>query len=368
MDQQEALRYSRHFLLPEIGQAGQEKLRAARVLVIGAGGLGSPLALYLAAAGVGRLTVVDFDVVDVSNLQRQVLYSTEQVGTPKADAAAERLRALNPAIEVVPVREKLTAANALGLFGAHDVIADGADNFATRYLSNDAAVLARRPLVSASILGFEGQLSVFAHSGGPCFRCLYPEPPPAGAVPSCAENGVLGVLPGVMGLLQATEVLKLLLGIGEPLVGKLLYYDALRMDFQRMQIARNAACAVCGDHPSITGLVDAVEACEAPVPELDAHELKELLERNVGLQLLDVRDANELAICRIDGAKHIPLAELDRRFGELDKDRPVAAFCKMGGRSARAVRLLTERGFRAKSLTGGILAWASEIDSSLKRY
>jgi molybdopterin/thiamine biosynthesis adenylyltransferase len=253
MDQQERLRYSRHFLLPEVGEAGQEKLRRARVLVIGAGGLGSPLALYLAAAGVGRLTVVDFDVVDDSNLQRQVLYTTAQVGQPKADAAAERLRALNPHVEVVPVRERLTAANALALFRSHDVIADGADNFATRYLSNDAAVLADRPLVSASILGFEGQLSVFHHQGGPCFRCLYPEPPPAGLVPSCAENGVLGVLPGVLGVLQATEVLKVLLGLGETLAGKLLYFDAIRMDFQKMEIRRNETCAVCGDRPSRGG-------------------------------------------------------------------------------------------------------------------
>lgn len=369
MDQQELLRYSRHFHLPEIGRAGQEKLKRARVLVVGAGGLGSPLALYLAAAGVGRLTVMDFDVVDESNLQRQVLYATSQVGKPKAEAAAERLRALNSCIEVQPLREKLSAANAMALFADHDVIADGADNFNTRYLSNDAAVLTGRPLVSASILGFEGQLTVLHYRGGPCFRCLYPEPPPAGSVPSCAENGVLGVLPGVMGTLQATEVLKVILGIGETLHEHLLYFDALRMDFQRMGIRRDAACAICGEKPTITELADAVsESCEAAVSELEPEELKELLERNLGLQLLDVREDHEVAHCRIEGSVHIPLAALVKRLAELAPARPVVAYCKGGVRSARAVRLLEANGFRARSLRGGILAWIDRIEPGMQRY
>jgi len=368
MDQQEQLRYSRHFLLPEIGEEGQEKLKRARVLVVGAGGLGSPAALYLAAAGVGHLSIIDFDVVDESNLQRQVLYSTDQIGLPKADSAAARLRALNPKIEVNPIREKLTAQNALALFSAHDIIADGADNFATRYLSNDAAVLSGRPLVSASILGFEGQLAVFHHEGGPCFRCLYPEAPPAGLVPSCAENGVLGVLPGVLGVLQASEVLKMILGIGETLHKHLLYFDALRMDFQKMGIVRNESCAVCGNRPTITRLEESAAVCELPVEELNAHELKELLERNLGIQLLDVRDNHEVKLCAIEGSRHIPLSELELRLGELRKDLPVVAYCKGGLRSANAVRVLSQKGFRAKSLTGGILAWIDRIDPTLKKY
>lgn len=365
MDQQELLRYSRHFLLPEIGQAGQEKLKRSKVLVIGAGGLGSPLALYLAAAGVGKLSVIDFDRVDESNLQRQVLFNTHQVGQSKAECAAERLRALNPKIEVNPLPEKLTAQNALELFRAHHVIADGADNFSTRYLANDAAVLAGRPLVSASILGFEGQLAVFHHAEGPCYRCLYPEPPPAGMAPSCGENGVLGALPGVMGALQATEVLKLLLGIGEPLHKHLLYFDALRMDFQRLGIARNSGCAVCGEKPTILSLQ---EMRAASVPEIDCHELEKVLHSQNGTQLLDVRESSELAICRIEGSKHICLADLEGGLSHLDPARPVVAYCKGGTRSAEAVRILLKHGFSARSLRGGILAWANEIDPKLARY
>jgi adenylyltransferase/sulfurtransferase len=323
------------------------------------------LALYLAAAGVGRLTVIDFDTVDDSNLQRQILYTTAQVGRPKAEAAAERLLALNPYIEVKAVKERLSAANALALFRDHDVVADGADNFATRYLSNDASVLADRPLVSASILGFEGQLSVFHYRDGPCFRCLYPEPPPAGLVPSCAENGVLGVLPGVMGALQATEVLKLLLGLGEPLSGRLLYFDALRMDFQKMEIHRNEDCAVCGRIPTITCLKASAETCETAVDHIEVEELRD---SRASVFLLDVREPLEAGICQIEGAHLIPLKELEMRLGEIPAGQNIVAYCKGGVRSEGAVRLLAARGIRARSLRGGILAWIEKVDSGMQKY
>lgn len=378
-NQQDLQRYSRHFLLPEIGAEGQAKLAGARVLLIGAGGLGSPLALYLAAAGVGRLTILDFDTVDLSNLQRQVLYSTAEVGQPKAERARARLLALNPSIEVVARNERLTAANALALFREHHVIADGADNFATRFLANDAAVLAGRPLVSASILGFEGQLGVFHHEGGPCYRCLYPEPPPAGEVPSCAENGVLGVLPGVMGALQATEVLKVVLGLGETLRRHLLYFDALRMDFQKLETRRDPACPACGDKPSIMELRDMSQSCEPnpnasqaeqPVPQMDPKEAYALLQAGK-IQLVDLREDHERALCSIPGSTHIRSGELEASLDKLAKDKPVVLHCKGGGRATRAVRMLAGKGIEARNLTGGVLGWIDACapnDPGQKKY
>jgi molybdopterin/thiamine biosynthesis adenylyltransferase/rhodanese-related sulfurtransferase len=369
MDQQDLLRYSRHFLLTEIGSEGQAKLKKAKVLVVGAGGLGSPIALYLAAAGVGRLSILDFDTVDLSNLQRQVLYTTEQIGKSKAECAKERLLALNPGLEILALNERLTKENALALFASHDVIADGADNFLTRYLSNDAAVLTGKPLVSASILGFEGQLAVFHHLGGPCYRCLYPEPPPAGQVPSCSENGVLGVLPGVMGCLQATEVLKVILGIGETLHKHLLYFDALRMDFQKMQTTRNESCAVCGNNPTIKELKDTMPEDKDPfvAPQMSVKEADQRLKKGE-IQLVDLRDDSERAICRIPGATHIPFNELEKRLGELAKDKPVVFHCKGGGRATRAVKMLAQKGMPSMNLTGGILGWIDEIDPKQTKY
>ncbi|MEK7357019.1 MAG: molybdopterin-synthase adenylyltransferase MoeB, partial [Bdellovibrionota bacterium] len=309
MNQQELLRYSRHFLLPEVGVAGQEKLKAAKVLLIGAGGLGSPMALYLAAAGVGRIGIVDFDVVDESNLQRQILYRTSEVGASKARQAARRLTELNPHIDVIAHEHKLTSANAMELFATYDIIADGADNFSTRFLVNDAAYFSRKPLVAASILGFEGQLSVFNYEGGPCYRCLYPEPPPAGTVPSCSENGVLGVLPGVMGTLQATEVVKLILSLGMSLSGHLLFYDALHAQFQKMNLKKNPECPLCGSAPTISALQpEASVACalESVVKngvEISARELVAKLRAQEPMSLIDVREDFEVEICRIEGSR-----------------------------------------------------------------
>lgn len=381
-NQQESLRYSRHFLLTEIGSEGQAKLSRAKVLVIGAGGLGSPLALYLAAAGVGKITLIDFDQVDLSNLQRQVLYSTEQVGRSKVECARERLIALNPAIEVAALNQKLTAENALALFRAHDVIADGADNFSTRFLANDAAVLSGRPLVSASILGFEGQLAVFNHKQGPCYRCLYPAPPPPGEVPGCGENGVLGVLPGVMGAMQATEVIKVVLNLGETLHSHLLYFDALRMAFQKLETARDPACPVCGENPKIkelTAMSNAGQTCELnsntpkadpEVPQMAPAEMFELLKAGK-IQLVDLREDNERELCRIPGATHIKSGELEQNLHMLAKDKPVVFHCKGGGRATRAVKMLATKGIRAANLTGGVLGWIDACaanDPKQKKY
>src|SRR6266545_4068915 len=347
----EVKRYSRHLIMPEVGVDGQRKLKAARVLCIGAGGLGAPASMYLAAAGVGTLGLVDFDVVDSSNLQRQIIYGTPDVGRRKLEAARERIRAMNAGVNVVLHETMLTSKNALDVLKDYDVILDGTDNFQTRYLVNDACVLLGKPNAYGSIFRFDGQASVFAVKGGPCYRCLYPEPPPPGLVPSCAEGGVLGVLPGVIGVIQATEAIKLILGTGQPLVGRLLLYDALQMRFRELKLRRDPECPICGDHPTIKALIDydqfcgVVPAAHAPpagggVPELTVEELKAKMDRGEDFDLLDVREPNESQICRIHGSTLIPLGELARRTAELDPKRDLVVHCKMGGRSAKAVALL----------------------------
>jgi adenylyltransferase/sulfurtransferase len=377
-------RYSRHLILPEVGVDGQRKLKAARVLCVGAGGLGSPAALYLAAAGVGTLGLVDFDVVDVTNLQRQVLYSTLDVGRRKLEAAAERLSGLNPDLNVVTHETRLTSANALDLFRQYDVIVDGADNFPTRYLVNDACVLTGKPNAYGSIFRFEGQASVFATPDGPCYRCLYPEPPPPGLVPSCAEGGVLGVLPGIVGTIQATEALKLILGSGKTLAGRLLLLDALTMEFRTVKARRDPNCPVCGDHPSITRLIDYEQFCgiapaaapsTAGLPaefETTVEELKTRINRRDDIWILDVREPTEFQICRIPGSTLIPLGELPKRLAEVPSGAgapDVIVHCKMGGRSAKAVNLLREQGFtRVKNLKGGILQWIKDVDPTQTPY
>jgi len=376
LSREEILRYSRHLLLPEVGRAGQEKLKDARVLCVGAGGLGSPLALYLAAAGVGTLGLVDFDVVDASNLQRQILHGTKDIGRPKVVSAAETLRDLNPHTNVVLHEERLDAASARRILEGYDVIADGTDNFPTRYLVNDACVLLGRPNVYGSIYRFEGQASVFARPGGPCYRCLYPEPPPPGLVPSCAEGGVLGILPGVIGAIQATEVVKLVLGEGEPLVGRLLLYDALAMTFREMRVRRDPECPVCGDHPTIRELRDTEDFCgvAAPAPDAVQHdirprELRERLHRGDPILLLDVRNPEEFAICRLEGAELVPVHLLPERWEGLDPTREWVVYCHTGVRSALAAAFLRARGFaRVLNLLGGIEAWSTEVDPAVPRY
>jgi len=372
-------RYRRHLTLPEVGLEGQQRLLRSSVLLIGAGGLGSPLALYLAAAGVGRLVIVDDDVVDVSNLQRQVLFTTADVGRPKVEVARERVRALNPDVEVHPVAERLTSANALELFADVDVVVDGTDNFPTRYLSNDACVLTGRPNVYGSIFRFEGQASVFDAGRGPCYRCLYPEPPPPGAVPSCAEGGVLGILPGTVAMVQATETVKLLTGIGEPLVGRLLHVDALSMEFSTFRVAKDPGCPVCGPEPSVTALIDYEGFCGMPAREpsrpgplrLGAGDLASRLASDEELLLLDVRETAEHELARIEGSVLIPLGELAGRLHEIAdwKDRPVVVYCHLGGRSLRACELLAEQGFAQPwNLDGGIEAWSVTVDPRVPRY
>ena len=380
----EVRRYSRHLIMPEVGVEGQRRLKAARVLCIGAGGLGSPASLYLAAAGVGTLGLVDFDVVDFSNLQRQVLYDTTDVGRPKLMAARARLTGLNPDVNVVIHETALKSANALDILRDYDVIVDGADNFPTRYLVNDACVLLGKPNAYGSIFRFDGQASVFAVKGGPCYRCLYPEPPPPGLVPSCAEGGVLGVLPGVIGTIQATEAIKLIIGAGESLVGRLLLFDALQMSFRTLKLRRDPACPVCGDAPTVRALIDyeqfcgitpaahAVDPSALPADqEATVEELKSRLDRN-DVWLLDVREPREFEICRIPGSTLIPLGELPKRLAEVPQgtDAPeIVVHCKSGVRSAKAVKLLREQGItRARNLKGGILAWIERIDPSLPRY
>jgi adenylyltransferase/sulfurtransferase len=370
----ELRRYDRHLILPEVGPEGQKKLKSASVLCIGAGGLGSPLALYLAAAGVGRIGLVDFDVVDESNLQRQILHDTPSVGTPKLTSAKKRLLALNPHIAVETHEVRLTSENAIELFKKYDVVADGTDNFATRYLVNDACVLTGKPNAYGSIFRFEGQLSVFGAKDGPCYRCLYPEPPPPGLVPSCAEGGVLGVLPGVIGTMQAIETIKLILGIGKPLVGRLMLYDALEQSWRTLKVKKNPACPVCGDHPTITAPIDYEAFCglkEKPVstiPEITVEELKAKLDKKEKFVLLDVREPHEYEIAKIPGSKLIPLGDLPKRFGELDKGAPLVVHCKMGGRSARAVTFLRQQGFDATNVAGGIHDWSERIDPSVPTY
>jgi len=373
----EILRYSRHLIMPEVGMAGQQKLKAARVLCIGAGGLGSPLTLYLAAAGVGTLGIVDFDVVDFTNLQRQIIHSTADVGRKKLDSAAEKLKAINPFINLKTFETRLSSENALELFRDFDIVADGTDNFPTRYLVNDACVLTGKPNVYGSIFRFEGQASVFATEEGPCYRCLYPEPPPPGLVPSCAEGGVLGILPGLVGVMQATEVIKLILGQGEPLIGRLLLIDALGMKFRELKLRKNPDCPACGTHPTVTKLIDYNEFCgirgeekpvETGIPEMQVEELKRRLEAGEDLYVLDVREPHEYQICNI-GGHLIPLGDLPKRVNELDSSREIVAHCRSGVRSAKAVGFLQQAGFKkVHNLAGGILAWADRVDPKMPKY
>jgi adenylyltransferase/sulfurtransferase len=378
LSQQEIARYSRHLIMPEVGMEGQKRLKAASVLLIGAGGLGSPLALYLAAAGVGRIGLVDFDIVDFSNLQRQVLHGTPDVGRPKLHSAKDRLQAINPEVIVDLFESRLTSQNALRICDPYDIIIDGTDNFPTRYLVNDVCVLLGKPNVYGSIFRFDGQASVFFPPQGPCYRCLYPEPPPPGEVPSCAEGGVLGILPGLVGCIQATEAIKLIIGKGEPLIGRLVLYDALAMTFREFKVRRNPKCPICGDHPTITRLIDYEQFCgvrgqEAPATSVDGEttveELKARLDRGEKVFILDVRNPEEVQICRIPGTMVIPLPELPRRYQELDRNQEMVVHCKSGVRSAKAIAFLRQQGFtRLKNLKGGILAWADRIDRTMARY
>jgi sulfur-carrier protein adenylyltransferase/sulfurtransferase len=375
----EILRYSRHLIMPEVGMDGQHKLKAARVLCIGAGGLGSPLALYLGAAGVGTLGLVDFDVVDYTNLQRQIIHTTADVGRKKLESAAEKLKAINPFLNIRRFETRLTSDNALELFRDFDIIADGTDNFPTRYLVNDACVLTGKPNVYGSIFRFEGQASVFATEPGPCYRCLYPEPPPPGLVPSCAEGGVLGILPGLIGVIQATEVIKLILGAGDPLIGRLLLVDALGMKFRELKLRKNPECPACGTHRTITKLIDYNEFCgirgeeekkpvDAGIPEMQVEELKRRLDAGEELFILDVREPHEYQICNLGGYL-IPLNDLPKRVNELDSSREIVAHCKMGGRSAKAVQFLRQSGFtKVHNLVGGITAWADRVDPKVPKY
>jgi adenylyltransferase/sulfurtransferase len=379
LSNEEIRRYSRHLIMPEVALEGQRRLKGASVLLVGAGGLGSPLALYVAAAGVGRIGIVDFDVVDESNLQRQVLHGQRSVGRPKLESARERLEDLNPHVAIETHEMRLTSENALDLVADYDIVADGTDNFPTRYLVNDASVLTGRPNVYASIFRFEGQASVFAAPGGPCYRCLYPEPPPPGLVPSCAEGGVLGILPGLLGTIQATEVIKLILGAGEPLIGRLLLVDALGMSFRTLQLRRDPDCPVCGDDPTITELIDYEEFCgigpaveaapETGVDEIAVNEVAAALDRGEDVTILDVREPHEWQICHIEGAELLPLSELPARVHELDSSRTYYVHCKTGVRSARAIEFLQEAGFtRLRNVRGGIKAWADEVDPSMPTY
>jgi molybdopterin/thiamine biosynthesis adenylyltransferase/rhodanese-related sulfurtransferase len=378
LSKEEVQRYSRHLIMPEVGMEGQLKLKRARVLTIGTGGLGAPLGLYLAAAGVGHLGLVDFDVVDSSNLQRQVTFTTADVGKPKSEAAKARLSSLNPAIEIVSYETRLTSDNALELFRDYDIIVDGTDNFPTRFLVNDACILLGKPNVYGSIFRFEGQATVFGYPGGPCYRCLYPEPPPPGLVPSCAEGGVLGVLPGIVGSIQAMETIKLILGAGEPLVGRLLLFDALAMRFRELKLKKNPDCPMCGDHRTITKLIDYEEFCgirgeEAPamtdgIPEITATELKARQDRGEKVFILDVREPHEYQICNLNG-KLIPLGELPRRVNELDSSVEMVVHCRSGKRSADAIHFLQTAGFKKLwNLKGGVLAWADEVDPRMPKY
>jgi molybdopterin/thiamine biosynthesis adenylyltransferase/rhodanese-related sulfurtransferase len=373
----EIQRYSRHLIMPEVGMEGQLKIKNARVLCIGAGGLGSPLALYLAAAGVGTLGIVDFDVVDYTNLQRQIIHSTADVGHKKLDSAAEKLQAMNPFIHVQKFDTRLSSDNALEIFEGFDIIADGTDNFPTRYLVNDACVLSGKPNVYASIFRFEGQASIFATENGPCYRCLYPEPPPPGLVPSCAEGGVLGILPGLLGVIQATEVIKLILGSGDPLIGRLLLVDALGMTFRQLKLRKNPDCPVCGTHPSLTKLIDYEQFCgirgeeaevAADTSDIQVEELKRRLDAGDDIFVLDVREPHEYQICNI-GGQLIPLGDLPKRLSELDSSREIVAHCRSGVRSGKAVDLLRQAGFKkVRNLAGGILAWADRVDPKMPKY
>ena len=378
LSNEEISRYSRHLIMPEVALDGQKKLKAAKVLTVGTGGLGSPLALYLAAAGIGTIGIVDFDVVDESNLQRQILHGTSDIGRPKVESAREKLLDINPNVNVVVHEEALTSENALEILADYDVIVDGTDNFPTRYLVNDASVLLGKPNVYGSIFRFEGQASVFWAEEGPCYRCLYPEPPPPGLVPSCAEGGVLGILPGAIGVVQATETVKLILGIGEPLIGRLMLYDALGMSFREMKLRKDPNCPVCGENPTVTELIDYQEFCGIPqaaaveeangVPEITVSELKQRLENGSRLNVIDVREPHEYEVANI-GVRLIPLGELPQRLAELDQGEPYAIHCKTGGRSGKAVKLMKDAGFgEVYNVKGGITAWSEEIDPSVPKY
>jgi adenylyltransferase/sulfurtransferase len=381
LSKDEILRYSRHLIMPEVGMEGQLKLKNAKVLLIGTGGLGAPLGLYLAAAGIGRIGLVDFDVVDFTNLQRQVIHGTSDVGRKKLDSAADRMHEINPYVQIDKHEVALSSDNALDILKDYDIVVDGTDNFPTRYLTNDACVLLGKPNVYGSIFRFEGQATVFAYEGGPCYRCLYPEPPPPGLVPSCAEGGVLGILPGMIGIVQATETVKLILGAGEPLVGRLLLYDALTMRFRELKLRKNPDCPVCGTHPTVTKLIDYQQFCgiphqeEKPVAEetneweIDAVGLKAKMDRGDNFVLIDVREPHEYQICRIPGSKLIPLGEIPKRVNELNSADDIVVHCKMGGRSAKAVEFLKQAGFRkVKNMKGGILAWSDKVDPSVPKY
>jgi molybdopterin/thiamine biosynthesis adenylyltransferase/rhodanese-related sulfurtransferase/molybdopterin converting factor small subunit len=378
----EILRYSRHLIIPEVGIEGQQKLKAAKVLLVGAGGLGAPLGLYLTAAGIGRIGLVDFDVVDFTNLQRQVIHATKDVGRKKIESAAEKMQAINPNVTIDRHEVALSSENALDILKDYDYIVDGTDNFPTRYLVNDACVLLHKPNVYGSIFRFEGQATVFAYEGGPCYRCLYPEPPPPGLVPSCAEGGVLGILPGTIGLIQATETVKLILGIGEPLVGRLLLYDALGMRFRELKLRKNPECPACGSHPTITKLIDYHQFCGVPQTqaapaqetkvnegEISVTELKQKMDRGDQFVLIDVREPHEYRICSIPGSTLIPLGEVPRRLNELDPQADIVIHCKSGMRSAKACGILKQAGFaQVRNVVGGILAWSDQVDPTVPKY
>jgi len=380
LNNDEIRRYSRHLILPEVGLAGQKKIKAASVLCIGAGGLGSPIALYLAAAGIGKIGIVDFDTVDFSNLQRQILHTDADVGRPKTQSAKETIAGVNPNCQVVLHETRITSANALDLIRPYDIVVDGTDNFPTRYLTNDACVLLKKPNVYGSIFRFEGQASVFApHLGGPCYRCLYPEPPPPGMVPSCAEGGVLGVLPGIIGCLQTTEILKLILGKGHSLVGRLLLFNALDLKFRELKLRRDPECPVCGEHPSIKELIDYEQFCGIPPEpanpavnpdEVTVQDMKKALDNpGLGIKVIDVRESDEYEIARVNGVPLLPLSQLAQRFTELDPNQHYYLHCKGGVRSLKALGFLRQQGFKyLKSVKGGITAWSDEIDSSVPRY
>ena len=382
LSSRELQRYARHLSVPGVGMAGQRRLKAARVLCIGAGGLGSPVTMYLAAAGVGRIGLVDPDVVDLSNLQRQILHGNSDAGRPKLDSAVETLSEINPEVEITPYPVRFTSGNAREIAAPYDLIIDGTDNFQTRYLSNDLAVLTGKPNVYGSIFRFEGQVSVFApHLGGPCYRCLFPEPPEPGTVPSCAEGGVLGVLPGIIGSLQANEAIKLILGLGQPLTGRLIHFDALAFRFREFQLRRDPACPVCGDAPTVRDLIDYDAFCglgrgeesrrekSAPIPEIDVHQLRERFRENAPFTLIDVREPHEFEICRLPGTVLIPLGQLRDRLGEIDRDTDIVIHCKSGIRSAQAAQLLIDHGFESVChVRGGINAWSREIDDSVPLY
>ena len=381
LSNEEIMRYSRHLILPEVGMEGQRRLKGAKVLMVGTGGLGAPLGLYLAAAGIGKIGIVDFDVVDVTNLQRQVIHGSKDVGRPKIDSAADRMQDINPALEIEKFETALSSENALEILKDYDVVVDGTDNFPTRYLVNDACVLLGKPNAYGSIFRFEGQATVFHHEGGPCYRCLYPEPPPPGLVPSCAEGGVLGILPAVVGSIQATEAVKLILGKGTTLSGRLMLYDALHMRFRELKLRRNPECPVCGDNPTVTELIDYQQFCGIPqqaeaeraeqgkLPEMTPAELKAKLDAGEDIFLLDVREPHEFDIASIPGTTLIPLGQLPHRVDELNATADIVIHCKSGMRSARAQKILKEMGFsRVTNLTGGILRWSDEVDPTVPKY